>query len=203
MNLVCPQGGGFRSNSSIDPNDLSPEAESLDLDLGFNIPSEIIIKFPDVPDIRVIHDIPSIIRVSVPEIPDIKIIGPAIPSEIRIISDDVPRSIDLIAVNIPKSIAIDSSGLPRSIAIEVPESFPTIKIDASGIPEKIQVIGIPSSIELTGAPSEIRLVLPEKPEVELVYKGAPIDVRINLDIGRITGEDGNAQCVAIVPCNPK
>ena len=64
---------------------------------------------------------------------------------------------------------------------------------------EIQVVGIPPSIELIG-PSEIKLVMPDKPEIELVYKGAPIDVKINLDISRLTGEDGNAQCVTIVPC---
>jgi hypothetical protein len=42
--------------------------------------------------------------------------------------------------------------------------------------------------------------MPEKPEVELVYKGAPIDVKIQLDVNRLTGEGEKLQCVAIVPC---
>jgi hypothetical protein len=83
--------------------------------------------------------------------------------------------------------------------LEVPSVFPTIKIDATGIPDKIQVVGIPSAIELVG-PSEIKLVLPEKPEIELVYKGAPIEVKVNLDVSRLTGEGENAQCFALVPC---
>ena len=42
--------------------------------------------------------------------------------------------------------------------------------------------------------------MPEKPEIEMVYKGAPIDVKIQLDISKITGDDQKLNCVAIVPC---
>jgi hypothetical protein len=74
-------------------------------------------------------------------------------------------------------------------------------LDASEIPDKIQVVGIPKHISLVGEiPSEIKLVMPDKPEVELVYKGAPIDVKIQLDVNRLTGEGEKLQCVAIVPC---
>jgi len=171
----------------------------------FNIPSQILVKFPEVPDIRVVHDVPAMIKVVAPEIPDINIISPKyFPSEIRMVAD-IPSviSVDFIATNLPSSIEVDFKNLPSSIPIIAPESFPDIKIDATSIPDRIQVVGIPSTIELVGAPSEIKLVLPEKPEIELVYKGAPIDVKINLDIGRITGENGDAQCVAIVPCPGK
>jgi len=202
VTISCPSGGsGMRNNRSVfDPEDLSPDA--VEINMGeFSIPSEIIVKFPEIPDIRVIHDLPAMIRVSAPDIPDIKILSPdvPIPTEIRLVSD-LPSVIELKADNLPRYIEIDATNLPKSIPIEVPESFPSIKIDATGIPSQIQVVGIPSVIELVGAPSEIKLVLPEKPEIELVYKGSPIDVKINLDIGRITGDDGNAQCVAIVPC---
>ena len=105
--------------------------------------------------------------------------------------------------DVPSSITLDVKDLPQSIKLEVPESFPKIQIDASGIPDQIQVVGIPSTIELVGAPSEIKLVMPEKPEIELVYRGSPIDVKVNLDISRLTGEDGNQQCFALVPCSPR
>ena len=39
------------------------------------------------------------------------------------------------------------------------------------------------------------------PEIELVYKGAPIDVKINLDVTKLTGENGEQPCFALVPCN--
>ena len=210
VTISCPSGGGgpsaFRAASMALNDGLSSDFDPIEVqmtDLG--IPSEIFLRVPEIPDIRVLHDIPQIIRVEAPKIPDIKIIGPAtpLPSEIRIVSDSIPSFIELVAYSLPKSIILDTASLPRSIKLEVPESFPSIKIDASGIPTSIQVVGIPSSIELIGAPSEIRLVMPEKPEIELVYKGAPIDVKINLDISRLTGDDGNAQCVAIVPCTPK
>jgi hypothetical protein len=42
--------------------------------------------------------------------------------------------------------------------------------------------------------------MPDNPEIELVYKGAPIDVKINLDISRLTGDPDSGNCVAIVPC---
>jgi hypothetical protein len=167
------------------------------------IPSEITLKIPEIPDIKVLHDIPAIIRVESPKIPDIRIIAPdvPIPNEIRINSENVPSTIELLATNIPSSIKLETSNLPSSIKLEVPNVMPTIKIDASGIPEKIQVVGIPSAIELIGAPSEIKLVMPEKPEIELVYKGAPIDVKINLDVTKLTGENGEQPCFALVPCN--
>ncbi|NDD59239.1 MAG: hypothetical protein EBZ47_08350, partial [Chlamydiae bacterium] len=183
-----------------------PENETIEVSVGnLNIPSQILVKFPEVPDIRVIHDIPVMIKIETPEISDIKILAPSnMPTEIKMVSDIPSRiSIDLVSTNLPKSVEVDFRNLPRAIPIIVPDTLPDIKIDASAIPDKIQVVGIPSTIELVGAPSEIKLVLPEKPEIELVYKGAPIDVKINLDIGRITGEGENAQCVAIVPCPGK
>jgi hypothetical protein len=130
-------------------------------------------------------------------------LGPEIPlpSVISLNADKVPSTIELTAGNLPSAIKLDASSLPTAIKLEVPSVFPDIKIDASRLPTIIQVVGIPSTIELTGAPSEIKLVLPEKPEIELVYKGAPIDVKINLDVSRLTGEGGDGQCVMIVPCN--
>jgi hypothetical protein len=205
VTISCPSGGpaAFRAASAALNDGLSSDFDPIEVQMAdVGIPSEIFVRVPEIPDIRVLHDVPQIIRVEAPKIPDIKIIGPdtPLPSEIRIVADSIPSFIELVAYSLPKSIILDTASLPRSIKLEVPDSFPAIKIDASGIPTSIQVVGIPPSIELIGAPSEIRLVLPDKPEIELVYKGAPIDVKINLDISRLTGDDGNAQCVAIVPC---
>jgi hypothetical protein len=171
-------------------------------DLG--IPSEIVVKMPPLEDIKVLHDIPDVIRVEGFQMQDIRILPPEtpLPSVITIDAASVPSSIELKAVDLPSAIKLDASGLPSTIMLEIPEAMRTIKIDASGIPDKIQVIGIPSVIELIGAPSQIQLVMPENPEIELVYRGAPIDVKINLDMSKLTGEDGKGQCVAIVPCNP-
>ena len=207
VSVSCGPSGAFRASGAdpLSPDSLSPldPIEVQMSDLG--IPSEILVKVPEIPDIRVIHDIPAFIRIEAPKIPDIKIIGPEIqiPKEIKIFGMSLPSIIELVGHNLPKAITLDASKVPSSIKLDVPTQFPSIKIDASDIPDKIQVVGIPPSIELIGAPSEIKLVLPEKPEVELVYRGAPIDVKINLDISRLTGDNENAQCVAIVPCVPK
>ena len=204
ISVVCG-ASGFRAANSIQDG-LFDDFEPVSIDAGdLGIPSQITIKAPEIPDIKLIHDVPAIIRIEPVNIPDIKIIGPTnpIPTEIKILSDNIPSAIELVAKDIPSAITLDASGLPRSIKLEVPDVLPSIKIDASGIPDKIQVVGIPSAIELVGAPSEIKLVMPENPEIELVYKGAPIDVKINLDINKLTGDDTNGSCVAIVPCTPK
>jgi hypothetical protein len=183
--------------------DINPDFFELSVgDIG--IPSEIKVVFPEeIPDIKIIHDVPAIIKVMNLDLPSIINVHmeQTIPSEIRVFSENIPSIIELKGTDIPSVIEIDATNIPKSIPIEVPNDFPSIiKLDASSLPDKIQVVGIPSTIELVGAPSEIKLVLPEKPEVELVYKGAPIDVKINLDVGRLTGENDKAQCVAIVPC---
>jgi len=173
---------------------------------GLGIPSEIKVIVPKIPDIRVIHDIPVMIQVDAPKIPPIKVeMVEPIPTEIRV-AHDLPQSISLITTDLPTSITLDSSTVPTVIALAVPDKFPTvITVNASGIPDTIQVVGVPSTIELIGSvPSIIQLVMPEKPEVELVYRGAPIDVKIQLDVSKLTGEDGqDLPCVAIVPCPPK
>ena len=166
-------------------------------DLG--IPSEIFVRMPEIPDIRIIHDVPQFIRVEAPNIPDIKIIE-SIPREIKVVGYNIPTSIELMATNVPKSIKLESN-LPSYIKFDMPKEFPNIKFDVTNIPSTIQVVGFPPSIELKG-PSEIKLTLPEKQEIELVYKGAPVEFKINLDVGRLTGEDGSGSCVRIVPCTP-
>jgi len=205
VTVQCPTASPFASNRSnnIDAEGLNPDG-LFELSVGdVGIPSEIKVVFPDeIPDIKILHDLPAIIRVASPNIPsEIKITtDKELISEIRIVSEGFPTLIEVSAKNIPSSIELDARNLPKSIPIDVPENFPSIKLDASSLPDKIQVVGVPSTIELVGAPSEIKLVLPEKPEIELVYKGAPIDVKINLDVGRLTGENDKSQCVAIVPC---
>jgi PKD repeat protein len=208
VTVECPSASpvatSFKTNSlGLNYND--EFFDPVEINIGeVGIPSEIKLKVPEIPDIRVIHDIPALIRVESPIIPDIKLVVPDnFPSEIKIVADNIPTSIELKADNLPKAIKLDASDLPSFIKLSLPDEMPTIKLDTSGIPSQIQVVGIPSTIELIGAPSEIKLVLPEKPEIELVYKGAPIDVKINLDINRLTGDDGTQNCVAIVPCNPK
>ena len=138
-------------------------------------------------------------------ISEIKIIAPMmpIPSEIRIINDTkVPSSILLDASQLPKSIPIINMDIPETIGLKLIGDFPSeIRLNAEGIPDTIQVVGIPPVIELKGTiPDTIQLVMPEKPEIEMVYKGSPIDVKIQLDISKVTGEGDKVNCVSIVPC---
>lgn len=209
VTVTCPSSGGFRSQELgevgaafndpfVDPN---MEMQLTAEDVG--IPSEIKIVAPTIPDIKVVHQIPEFISVLVPEIADIKIIGPAvpIPSEIKIHSDVViPSQIELVS-DVPKAIVLDASQLPATIRLEVPDEFPTIKIEGD-IPKTIQVVGIPDTIELKGTiPSEINVnfKVPEGLEIPIVYKGGPLPVQFDL-VGPAGNEDGKRPCFALVPC---
>ena len=177
------------------------EVESL------GIPSVINIVPPNIPPIKIdSSDVPSSIKIeqiqNIPE--EIRIVSPNlfIPSEIRLVSEGIiPSSIKLDSSGVPSVIKLESN-IPEFIGLKIPDNFPTeIKLNASEIPDQIQVVGIPPVIELKGEiPSTIQLVMPEKPEIEMVYKGAPIDVKIQLDISKVAGDGQNLNCVAIVPC---
>ena len=200
VTIECPPAMAARQSLLDDPT-LEVNAENM----GIGIPSVIKVLPPNIPDIRIIHDIPAVVRVEPINMPkSISIDASSIPQQIKLVNEDVPSEIKLVSTDLPKSIPIDASNIPKSLTLEVGKDFPkSIKLDASEIPDKIQVVGIPKHIELVGDfPSEIKLVMPDKPEVELVYKGAPIDVKIQLDVNRLVGEGEKSQCVAIVPCAP-
>jgi hypothetical protein len=205
IQVQCPSGG-MRSKGFDSLQD-SIENPSLEVEIAdIGIPSEIRIIAPELKDIHVLSDIPERIRVEAINIPSsIKFdTGKFVfPSEIKLVSENIPSRIELFSkFEIPSRIELFST-VPSSIKLELADNFPSIfRLEAIGIPEKIQVTGMPSTIELVGAPSEIRLVMPDKPEIEMVYKGAPIDVKINLDISKLTGDKENLNCVAIVPCKP-
>lgn len=218
VTVQCPTGVGFLKDSSgqfIEPGMSAMGSRSYSKNPSMNatievdslgIPSVINIVPPNIPPLTVdASNIPSSIKIEKVDIPEqIKIIAPDVrlPSEIKIVSEaDIPKSIFLDATSVPTIIQIKSD-IPEFIGLNIPENFPReIKIDASGIPSQIQVVGIPPVIEINGnIPSTIQLLMPEKPEIEMVYKGAPIDVKIQLDISKITGDDQKLNCVAIVPC---
>jgi hypothetical protein len=78
MTVSCPSP--FRSQTSLPelttyPEDDTLTAQAMDVQMEqLGITSEIIVKAPNIPDIRILHDIPAMIRLDVPEIPDIRII---------------------------------------------------------------------------------------------------------------------------------
>jgi hypothetical protein len=121
---------------------------------------------------------------------DIRILGPETP---------LPDSISLVSdMKIPERISLEHN-LPETIQLEAPKN---LKLDVE-LPDSIRVTGIPDVIEVMGnIPSIIQLVMPEKPEVEMVYRGSPIEMKIEMDSLMTEDEDGNQrQCFMLVPCN--
>lgn len=203
--VQCPSStSSQRVNTMSDSYCEQPEAGVINGKIeveSLGIPSSINIVAPEF----------SPIKINAEEVPkSIELIPKNIPQEIRLVSD-IPKEIKINS-NVPSVIKLDSSSLPESIKVidnipefinlKIPDNFPSeIKLNTSSLPNEIKVVGIPPVIELSGSiPSTIQLVMPEKPEIEMVYKGPPIDVKIELDISKITGEDGKVNCVSIVPC---
>mgnify|MGYP003969120423 CR=1 FL=1 len=178
------------------------------------IPEEIRIIPPKMPNVRVdSSDMPRTIKLDCTEakIPtDIVIHGPEtpIPNSIRLNGDDLPEDIGLVYKG--KGIKVDTEGvsiklemekeIPTRILVEMPKPIPEkIIIDASGIPDKI-VLEAPEGIPLL-IPEDIGipLVMPENPEIEMVWKGSPIEVKITMD--EVLNKDADGRnCVMITPC---
>ena len=209
VTVECPVTG-FRAPGGYPQTGMRSTGEDEFVEIqssDIGIPSVINVVAPKFPDIKVdASEIPSSIKIErIEGISEIRIISPVmqIPSEIRIINDaKIPSSILLDVSELPKSIPIINMDIPESIGLRLMGDFPSeIKLNAEGIPDTIQVVGIPPVIELKGTiPDTIRLIMPEKPEIEMVYKGAPIDVKIQLDISKLTGDGDKVNCVSIVPC---
>jgi len=187
------------------------------------IPEEIRIIPPTMPKVEFeMKDFPRSIKVDTSEanIPDgIKIYGPEVPlptkiqingpdkplpDEIALVNRDVPTTIELISKTvIPESIIVElSRDIPNRIVVETLTPIPErILLEAVGIPTELRVVGIPDTIEVTGFPEFIPLRMPENAQVEMVYRGAPIEVRVDLQPISANNENGEqAQCVMIVPC---
>jgi hypothetical protein len=109
-----------------------------------------------------------------------------------------------MATNVPERIELVARSLPECIRLEVPLDFPeSIKLDASEIPERIQVVGIPETITLVhDLPDALLLKAPDDLEIPVAWKGAPasVDVNVKVDLQKVVGESESLNCVAIVPC---
>jgi hypothetical protein len=218
VNVVCPSSALFSSknaNNNLDSNNYKKESESLtydDLNLNVDydttsIPSEINLIVPEINDIKVLHDIPEYIQLNVPDIKDIKVtLEDEIPEEIKVVSD-LPSIITVDAGNMPTTIYLKPENIPSVIRLESDIELPCmIKFDVGNIPQSISITGIPDFIEIKGnIPSEINLKMPEKPEIEMVYKGSPIEVKVEIDYKKILGDFENEDypCFAIIPCPSK
>lgn len=185
-------------------NSMKVEYESV------GIPSEIKIIPPDKDSLKV--DMPESVKIDATEVDipeNIHIHGPdnPIPDSIRLDGNELPEAIELIYEGDPIPVKVETEvtvsieqldKLPEKIFVEVPESLPDIKIDASAIPNSI-ALDAPRAIQLE-IPEGIPLLLPEEmPEVELVYKGSPIELKVTLDEVMDKNAQGN-NCVMITPC---
>jgi hypothetical protein len=181
------------------------------------IPSEIRVIVPDETSVRLdareLEDRKIQIDASGLNIPtNIKIHGPEspIPDSIVFDASDLVQSIERLQNISP--IKLDASQIPETIKVEMEKEIPkTIVVDIpKPIPEKIIVESkIPDKIILEG-PAGIPLLLPDEfvlpvkfpdkmPEVELVWRGSPIEVKITMD--EIINKDSEGKnCVMIVPC---
>lgn len=179
------------------------------------LPSEIVLKAPDkLPTIDFnVDNIPKTIELVLKECDVVKEImikaegalktgvlqiEHSLPDSIPL-RHDLPKSIELVAIDIPRSIPMEWTG-PDKIMVEMVAPIPDrIILDCSEMPTSIPVIGFPDSIPVVGFPDSIPVEFPKEP-VEMVYRGAPIEVKITMDQIMKTSENKNA-CVMIVPCS--
>lgn len=178
------------------------------------LPSEIKLVAPDMPKVELdTSGVPKTIKVDTEEanIPqDIKIHGPddPIPTSINIVGESIPDEIDLVYKGGPIEVEVElKTEMPKSIKVEVEGNIPErIVVEA---PEKIGV-DMPSTITVEGIPDTIGLEIPENigiplilppemPQVEMVYKGTPVEVKISMDEIMAKDEEGQ-NCVMITPC---
>lgn len=181
------------------------------------VPSEIKVIVPDDTSVRLDAseltnkkikidssdlNIPSNIKIHGPDSP--------IPNSIAFDASELIQAIErlhtvapikLDASDVPSSIKIEmEKEIPKSIIVEMPQPIPERIVVESQIPDKIILEG-PEGIPLL-LPEEFVLPVkfPDKmPEVELVWRGSPIEVKITMDQIMNKEADGR-NCVMIVPC---
>ena len=182
------------------------------------IPSEIKIVAPEFPKMEIdASGIPRMIKIDtedckIPEEIFVRVSGSlqsgiikvdsTVPDQIQI-KHDLPTSIEITGIEIPKMIEVTMHDkIPDKILIEMVKPIPE-KILVEGFPEFIKV-DMPTSIEVTGIPDFLPIKFPdEMPQIELVYRGAPIEMKLVMDPLPKSGvKEGNedTRCVMLVPC---
>ena len=179
------------------------------------IPSEIRVIFPEVQDLKIDYgelfsrkiqidatsvNIPTDIHIHGPESP--------IPNSIKLDGSDLPDEIDLVyrgkAIPVDVTVRVEmEEEIPHTILVEMPKPIPEKIIVESNIPNEIVLVG-PKSIPIS-IPEGIGLpvIFPEKmPEVEMVFRGPPIEVKVVMEEVAPKDADGR-NCVMIVPCPVK
>lgn len=184
------------------------------------IPSEIRVLMPD--DMKVGLDTSELDRkkikidatgVNLPT--DIFIHGPdsPIPNSISFDASELVEAIDMLrnmqplkvdATEVPKVIKLETDkAIPDRIVVEIPKEIPNKIVIEHDIPSKILLEG-PKSIPVI-VPEDVFLPVkfPDKmPEIELVWRGAPIEVKVTMD--EIVGKtEEHRNCFTMVPCSVK
>jgi hypothetical protein len=181
------------------------------------IPSEIRVIAPDMKDLKVDYgdlfsrkikidssdvNIPSGIRIYGPETP--------IPNSIRLDGSELPHDINLIyrggaipveVIGMPKTVTVEmEKTIPDRIVVEMPEPIPHKIVVEHNIPTEIIIKG-PDAIPII-VPDGLALPIKfpdELPKFEVVYKGAPIELKISMDEVMDKEADGS-NCVMITKC---
>lgn len=171
---------------------LAPDPESLKIDAS-GIPRVIKVDTYEA-------NIPRSIKIFGPEtpIPDIiEINGSSVPREIELVNRDVPERIELVAVGVPERIVLEMErDIPNRIIVEQPNPIPDhVIMEYKGPTEfELKVVGMPDGLKLLPPAQE------DMPKVEMVWNGAPIEVKLTLDNLMTQTEDGKTNCVMITPC---
>jgi hypothetical protein len=170
------------------------------------IPEEIrIIPPSEMPDVRLdTSSLPEKILVETSGVipKEIKIYGPEspIPNSISFDGPPIPDHIT-VSHNLPTEIEIKGAEkIPAKIEIEFTNTIPNTITVQHDIPSIITVEGCPHTIEVTGFPQGIQLLPPETmPQVEMVYRGSPVELKLNMEeiIGRT---EDRKNCFMLTPC---
>jgi hypothetical protein len=113
-----------------------------------------------------------------------------------------PTEIELVGRDIPTKVVVEmEKPIPEKILVEQVKPIPEEILVKHDIPSELSITGMPESLEITIPENMgIPVIFPDKmPEMELVYKGAPIEMKITMDEMIAQNEDGN-NCVMITPC---
>ena len=199
VTVTCPNSAmAAQSNKNFTEEDFVDDFESMEIETeGIGIPSEIIIRAPKFPEIKIQHDIPEFIELKAPDSIDLNVkLESNLPKSIELNSSKLPKSIQLLTNGLEKGILLDSSNV--SIKLEMPMELPKLQIDTSKLSEGIPVTGIPDSIQVN-MPSEItaKFELPKDLEVPLVFKGDPIPLKLDTSS---FNDDDDGPCFRLQPC---
>ena len=146
--------------------------------------------------------IPTNIKIFGPDTPiptHISFDGPNIPDHITV-HHDIPHDIVVRSTIAEEIFLRGAENIPREIEVKTLTPIPGVITVEHDIPSTIMVDGCPRTIEVIGFPTGIPLLPPDSlPPVEMVYRGGPIEFKINME-EVMTKNTDRSNCVMITPC---